>query len=425
MNNIYIGNRYVPIFANPVEWDNLREYEPLTIVTYNGTAYTSRQFVPVGTALSNTDYWVVTGNYNAQVEQYRQEVASLSDEVNNLDSGLDNAVDRISALELGTSLGIVVCIGDSYLEGYTPSGNVTSWGDRLATYLGKTVGTTLRKYYKGGSGFGVAVDGKDFNALVNDAYSDIGSSSAGNVGAVIIVGGANESSSITMSDVADTLANARSKFTNAKVYYAYGSNYKNQAPYNRVAVLEQYCRGISGNVGNTFFMGDITNILKNYPQLYATDNTHLTETGYRVLAKYILNAMFGYGVKVSRKHHTFETNFIEYMCNDVYVLELFNPKSYTLEASEHISNGETLLYSISVNTYLCCEDNNFYVARTNGYVKTSDNKFHNVTFTLRIFPNKIDVYDYGIADDGSNYVTGTITAFQMCPFTYNIPVGII
>ena len=80
-NNIYIGNRYVPVFANPVEWDNLREYEPLTIVTYNGTAYTSKQTVPVGTALNNTDYWVVTGNYNAQVEAYRREVLELNGKV--------------------------------------------------------------------------------------------------------------------------------------------------------------------------------------------------------------------------------------------------------------------------------------------------------------------------------------------------------
>lgn len=76
-NNIYIGNRYVPVFANPVEWDNLREYEPLTIVTYQGTSYTSKKTVPVGTALSNTEYWVVTGNYNAQVEMYRKEVDKI------------------------------------------------------------------------------------------------------------------------------------------------------------------------------------------------------------------------------------------------------------------------------------------------------------------------------------------------------------
>lgn len=83
-NNVYIGNRYVPVFANPVEWDNLRIYEPLTIVTYQGTSYTSKKAVPAGIALSNTEYWVATGNYNAQVEQYRQEVTTLSGEVSTL-----------------------------------------------------------------------------------------------------------------------------------------------------------------------------------------------------------------------------------------------------------------------------------------------------------------------------------------------------
>lgn len=89
-NNIYIGNRYVPVFANPVEWDNLREYEPLTIVTYNGTAYTSKTTVPVGTALTDTNYWVVTGNYNAQVEEYRQAVVAVDNRVDGVETELGN-----------------------------------------------------------------------------------------------------------------------------------------------------------------------------------------------------------------------------------------------------------------------------------------------------------------------------------------------
>jgi hypothetical protein len=69
----YIGSRYVPIFADPAEWNSTRTYEPLTIVLNEGNSYTSRQFVPVGVAITNTEYWLETGNYNAQVEQYRNE----------------------------------------------------------------------------------------------------------------------------------------------------------------------------------------------------------------------------------------------------------------------------------------------------------------------------------------------------------------
>lgn len=68
----YVGSRYVPLFAGL--WDNTQEYEPLTVVTYMGGSYTSKKPVPVGIAISNTEYWESTGNYNAQIESYRQEV---------------------------------------------------------------------------------------------------------------------------------------------------------------------------------------------------------------------------------------------------------------------------------------------------------------------------------------------------------------
>ena len=74
----YIGARYVPIFGRKgeesIEWDNSAPYEPLTIVLYQGNSYTSRQYVPVGVEITNQEFWAITGNYNAQVELYRQEV---------------------------------------------------------------------------------------------------------------------------------------------------------------------------------------------------------------------------------------------------------------------------------------------------------------------------------------------------------------
>lgn len=71
----YIGARYVPLFADSLEWDSTKTYEPLTIVYHEGNSYTSRQFVPAGTLVTNEAYWALTGNYNAQIEQYRAEVA--------------------------------------------------------------------------------------------------------------------------------------------------------------------------------------------------------------------------------------------------------------------------------------------------------------------------------------------------------------
>lgn len=66
----------MPLFADPIDWDNTKTYEPLTIVYYQGNSYTSRQSVPAGVDITNTTYWALTGNYNAQIEQYRKETAS-------------------------------------------------------------------------------------------------------------------------------------------------------------------------------------------------------------------------------------------------------------------------------------------------------------------------------------------------------------
>ena len=80
-NRQYVGARYVPKFANPVEWDNVRQYEPLTIVTHLGNSFTSKKPVPAGVDIGNTEYWVNTGNYNEQVATYQQQVTALSERV--------------------------------------------------------------------------------------------------------------------------------------------------------------------------------------------------------------------------------------------------------------------------------------------------------------------------------------------------------
>ena len=76
----YIGARYVPIFDGA--WDNTKDYAPLTVVSHEGNSYTSRTYVPSGIAITNETYWALSGNYNAQVEAYRQEVIDYTSEFN-------------------------------------------------------------------------------------------------------------------------------------------------------------------------------------------------------------------------------------------------------------------------------------------------------------------------------------------------------
>lgn len=95
----YVGARYVPLFADPIEWNDKRTYEPLTIVEHEGNSYTSRQFVPLGIDISNDDFWALTGNYNAQVEQYRQEVLAMQGQVTQNKNNIADLKQQVSAVQ--------------------------------------------------------------------------------------------------------------------------------------------------------------------------------------------------------------------------------------------------------------------------------------------------------------------------------------
>lgn len=98
--NTYVGARYVPVFAG--EWDATKTYEPLTIVMWQGNSYTSKTFVPTQTEISNENFWALTGNYNAQVEVYRQEVEKVVNSFNALSVKFDDiSVGFVSEKEWG------------------------------------------------------------------------------------------------------------------------------------------------------------------------------------------------------------------------------------------------------------------------------------------------------------------------------------
>lgn len=90
----YVGARYVPIMMG--DWDNTKAYEPLSIVQYLGDSYTSRQYVPAGVSITNEEYWAPTGNYNAQVEAYRQEVQAFDGRIDALETAMDDALSGLA-----------------------------------------------------------------------------------------------------------------------------------------------------------------------------------------------------------------------------------------------------------------------------------------------------------------------------------------
>lgn len=205
INRQYVGARYVPKVMG--EWNKALQYEALSIVTYAGNSFTSKVPVPANIDISNKSYWVNTGNYNAQVEAYRQQTSQLENRLNS------EIIDRKNDTKDN-----ILWIGDSYSVNYNhklPNGvrymlNAKNWYE----------------YSKGGAGFLGAWAGASFNDLIEQAKNEMSASQKEMIKYVYIVGGANDSSfswTQLKDKVVSTVQNARNSFPNAQVCFIFAS----------------------------------------------------------------------------------------------------------------------------------------------------------------------------------------------------------
>lgn len=283
----YVGARYVPVFANPLEWSDTREYEPLTIVTHQGNSFTSMQSVPTGIDIDNTDYWAITGNYNAQVEAYRKEVAQydgrITDNTNNiailkgdLNTVENNLNDRINANAAAIAqentdrtTNVMLAFGDSYGVDDISQGPV--WCEITAN---KLQATELHNYCVSGATFNTTKE-KNFFVQVDKAISEIKKPEY--VKYVGIVGGTNDGSNSITDAIVSLVAKINSAFPNAVIgiglnaskqdILAYGAKQK------RIAALN-----LNGNFAKPVFIDSVV-----YTQLangcMMNDNIHPTAKG--------------------------------------------------------------------------------------------------------------------------------------------------
>lgn len=173
INRQYIGARYVPKFADPLEWSNVLQYEPLTIVSYMGQTYTSKIPVPVGMPPTNTDFWALTGPQNAQVDCLSDKIRELEDRVNNLQ--------KLSFLHKN-----VVIIGDQWLTQPSTANCAlakikTAWADSTV----RSLQTTTGGYMPSSTG------GDSFADILGAAIAEDAAYLEG-VDCIIIAGGVND-----------------------------------------------------------------------------------------------------------------------------------------------------------------------------------------------------------------------------------------
>ena len=283
----YIGARYVPKFYEnsdgTEEWRAGVEYEPLTIVTYNGNSYTSKKPVPsnIGNPSDNTAYWVSTGNYNQQVEEYRQEVQEYKGDVDELTAAVPGMISGAAYQAQSLAYRRFVFIGDSYAEGYTPDGNVTGWCNIVANKLGLAT-DQYGIWYRGGAGFIADGQGRNFLGLLNDSSM----TSPETVTDVIVAGGYNDKSAAqpaVVAAIATFVARAKVLYPNARVSVGMIGMSANAADvYNISRACRNYIEG-AGKAGAAY-MNNVQYAMREYFKSFATDGVHANEWGQNRIA---------------------------------------------------------------------------------------------------------------------------------------------
>lgn len=310
----YVGARYVPLLADPLEWSDTIGYEPLTVVLHEGNSYTSRQSVPVGIDIGNATYWAESGNYNAQVEAYRREVLAYDGRITananaiaaetqarvNGDNELALRIDSLAKQTpvQGENGRNAVFIGDSFMA------PTASYPQKLAYFTAQLMGWTMYNYAYGGSGWvDEAGASMNFYHQIQKAAQQI-SIPVADVDYIVIGGGFNDWNDPTpltykqlYSAAVQTIKEARAQFPNAQIiaipmmFRNYGVDTHMHDLYSAI-VAGIAASGVAVKVIKDAYMWQLG--FKN------VDGVHPTVELYEIMAQYVASKVMGGDVKTSR-----------------------------------------------------------------------------------------------------------------------------
>lgn len=313
--------------------------------------------------------------------------------------------------------GNTILIGDSYGDGYTPDGNVTSWCTLVKNYL--NLGDKCYAVTRGGSGF---KNGTTFNALLRETVGHFADKTT--VKNIVVCGGYNDAN-YALNELILAIADFKDKaielYPEANVFIGFcGFNTDFEIRGKLLNACDGYVSGCGYN-GLTYLSG-IENAIHS-DAMVASDGLHPNTWGQETLAKSVTNALLcGYASVVHA-----ETNA------GIAMLNGFTDKGSAVITSQH-DGVVSLSASISVSHAgfdYKMNGTDINIAKITGVYFTGG--YHSeitvpVTLqnggTYKTFPATIRVVNQVIElsfryADGTDYTSFNIQSIQMPQFTIN------
>lgn len=421
-------------------WDISKNYPKYAIVEHNGTGYLSLKPVPAGINIDNLEYWLPVGTYASAILDLDTRLNTAEGNITNL----GNAISTLSGTVAGhtTSInnlsnkldvnnmlkGQIVMIGDSYLAGWTPDGDVTSWGQHLKNSLNKP---NDQIFAVGGIGFCNTIGGQNFRTLVETAAA---SSSVDNdkVTLVLFGGGYNDvgySSADIVTAVQDAANKVMTNFPNAVAVFAYMAwdrNSGDKQTYQKLYLPARYASALKQC--NIAYLENIYKCLQGVEGLFSSDNKHPNNEGQKAICNAILTALRGgyFGVTMENKNIPNEVNIYCSGDENTYMVNIYGQKRFPVSLSTLVCNGTTKVCEIDLSSFGIAPGTNYFRAQYRGFIEGyigGNNRYVDVTYDVQMTASGVlEFYPWGINLTNDNYLTfASVSNVYLYPGNILIP----
>ena len=183
---------------------------------------------------------------------------------------------------------IIVCIGDSYGQGYMSSNEATK---NPYAVMGRLLNATIYNYSDGGAGFIATSNNTHRNYYDQINYAATQVPNTNDIDFIMITGGQNDTTNVK-SAVVSTLQNAHQKFPNAKII-VYPCQWTAYQVWDTLLLrYAEICEGVTESGCATFVEYGYELNLGEW-QWISSDDKHPNDTGYEVMGKKFASVMQG------------------------------------------------------------------------------------------------------------------------------------